>query len=109
MARYRNDLDDERDYYPREERHETRKSRRLRRTIQSPPSCSRLNGGLTINRGRFGERAEYDYDEPRYGDYRERYRDEGRSSLFDIRGDLSAGRVIIIANQSVHGCVAATS
>ena len=42
------------------------------------------------NRGRFGERAEYDYDEPRYGDYRGSFRDEGRrSSLYDLRGDLS--------------------
>ncbi len=38
MARYRNDLDDERDYYPREERLRRENSRRLRRTIQSPSS-----------------------------------------------------------------------
>jgi CBS domain-containing protein len=45
------------------------------------------------NRGRFGERAEYEYDEPRYSESRNRFRDEGRrSSLYDLRGDLSSGR-----------------
>ena len=91
MARYRNDLDDERDYYPREERlrrenlgayDEPFRDRRQFETERRPD----------YNRGRFGERAEYDYDEPRYGDYRERSRDEGRSSLFDIRGDLGRSR-----------------
>jgi CBS domain-containing protein len=92
MARYREDLDDDRDYYPREERlrrehlgayDEPYRARRQFETERRPD----------YNRGRFGERAEYDNDEPRYGDYRERYRDEGRrSSLYDIRGDLSAGR-----------------
>ena len=93
MARYRNDLEDEReDYYPREERmrrehlgayDEPFRDRRLSETERRPDY---------YNRGRFGERAEYNYDEPRYGDYRERSRDEGRSSLFDIRGDLGRSR-----------------
>jgi CBS domain-containing protein len=97
MARYRNE-DDERDYYSRDER--------LRRenlgAYDEPYSARRqfeterrrdYNRGEFENRGKFGERAEYDYDEPRYGDYRERPRDEGRrSSLYDIRGDLSTGR-----------------
>jgi len=91
MARYRNDLEDERDY-PREERY-----RRENLGANDEPyragrqfDTERRQG---YNRGsRFGERAEYDYDEPRYGDYRERSRDEGRSSLYDIRGDLSSGR-----------------
>ncbi|HJU93498.1 MAG TPA: CBS domain-containing protein [Pyrinomonadaceae bacterium] len=92
MARYRNDLEDERDYYPREERmrrehlgayDEPFRDRRQFETERRPD----------YTRGRFGERAEYDYDEPRYGDYRERSRDEGRSSsLFDIRGDLGRSR-----------------
>ena len=93
MARYRNDLEDEReDYYPREERlrrenlgafDEPYRDRRQFESERRPDY---------YNRGRFGERAEYDYDEPRYGDYRGRSRDEGRSSLFDIRGDLGRGR-----------------
>jgi CBS domain-containing protein len=91
MARYRNDPDDERDYYQREERlrrehlgayDEPYRARRQFETERRPE----------YTRGRFGERAEYDYDEPRYGDYRERFRDEGsrRSSLYDVRGDLSS-------------------
>jgi CBS domain-containing protein len=92
MARYRNeDLEPERDFYPREERlrrenfgayDEPYRGRRQFESERRPD----------YNRSRFGERAEYDYDEPRYGDYRERFRDEGRSSLFDARGDLSSGR-----------------
>ena len=88
MARYRNDLDDERDFYPREERFrpehpgsydEPERYRRQFDTERRPD----------YRRGRFGERADYEYDEPRYGD---RFRDEGRSSLFDIRGDLGRSR-----------------
>jgi CBS domain-containing protein len=43
------------------------------------------------SRGRYGERAEYDYDEPRYSESRERFRDDTgrRSTLNDLRGDLS--------------------
>ena len=99
MARYRNDLDDERDYYPREERmrrenlgayDEPYRPRRQFETERRPD----FNRGSTFeNRGRFGERAEYDYDEPRYGNYGDRARDEGRrSSLHDMRPDLSTGR-----------------
>jgi CBS domain-containing protein len=45
------------------------------------------------NRGRFGERAQYEYDEPRYSENRGGFRDEGRrSSLHDVRGDLSTNR-----------------
>ena len=91
MARYREDLDD-RDYYPREERFRREQfggydePYRGRRQFESERRQE-------YNRGRFGERAEYDYDEPRYGDYGERGREEGRrSSLYDIRGDLSTGR-----------------
>ncbi|HEX7771415.1 MAG TPA: CBS domain-containing protein [Pyrinomonadaceae bacterium] len=92
MARYRNDLDDERDYYRREDR-----MRRENFGAHDEP----YRGGrqfdterrLEYNRGRFGERAEYDYDEPRYAEYRgERNRDDRRSTLDDLRGDISGGR-----------------
>lgn len=94
MARYRNDQDDERDYYRREER-----MRRENFGAYDEP----YRGGRQFdterrseyNRGRFGERAEYDYDEPRYAEYRggERFRDETRrSSLDDLRGDITGGR-----------------
>lgn len=89
MARYRNEPDDERDYHSREER--------LRR--EYPGAYDEPYGARgrfeadrrpDLNRSRFGERAEYDYDEPRYSEYRERIRDDGRrSSLYDVRGDLS--------------------
>jgi len=92
MARYRNDVDDERDY-PREER-----LRRENLGAQEEPYRARrqfeTEGRTDYNRGRFGERAEYNYDEPRYGDYRgsERFREDSRrSSLYDMRGDLSSG------------------
>jgi CBS domain-containing protein len=48
------------------------------------------------NRNRFGERAEYNNDEPRYAEYGERgerFRDDiQRSSLYEGRGDLGTGR-----------------
>ena len=92
MGRYRNDLENEReDYYPREER-----MRRENFGAYDEPYSPRQfenERRQDFSRGRFGERADYDYDEPRYGgEYRERHRDEGRSSLFDIRGDLGRPR-----------------
>lgn len=108
MARYRNDLDDERDrdYYPREERY-----RREALGSFDEPYASRqrfdqrdqgqgqgwrpeYNRGGDYNRGgRFGERAQYENDEPRYSENRGGRFDEGRrSSLYDLRGDLSTGR-----------------
>ena len=99
MARYRNEMDDERDYYPREDR--------LRREnfggssgYEEPWGTGRRfdNERRTdYNRGRFGERADYNYDEPRYADYGnrtgERFRDEvRRGSLYEGREDLGTGR-----------------
>ncbi len=114
MARYRGDFDDERDYQ-REERfrreplgsydepYNRRQFDTERRQDFNRPDYNRSDFGRTdYNRGRFGERAEYENDEPRYSDYREHWRDEGdrerfrdegrRSSLYDIRGDLGTGR-----------------
>ena len=93
MARYRNDLDDDRDNYRREER-----IRRDSMGAFDEPYSSRSRFDQDwrpdYNRGgRFGERAEYEYDEPRYSESRGRFRDEGRrSSLYDVRGDLSTNR-----------------
>lgn len=90
MARYRDDLDDERDYYAREER-----LRRETLGANDEPYSRRRHFDTErrpeYNRGRFGERADYEYDEPRYAEHRERYGD-GRSTLDDLRGDLSTGR-----------------
>jgi CBS domain-containing protein len=97
-------MDDERDYYPREER--------LRREAlgsydepynRRPQFDSQRRweneGRSDYGRGRFGERANYERDEPRYSNTRERSGegernwDQGRrSSLYDIRGDLGTGR-----------------
>ncbi len=71
MARYRNDVDDERDYNPREERlrrealgsYEEPYSRRPRFDNERRFDNE---GRPEYGRGRFGERADYEYDEPRY-------------------------------------------
>lgn len=95
MARYRNDLDNERDYYPREER---LRRENFGRGYDEPWGAGRRYENerqADYNRGgRFGERAAYDLDEPRYANYgdSERYRDESRrSSLYEGRGDLGTG------------------
>lgn len=92
MARYRNDMDDDRDYYGRDDRlrrenfgsyDDQYRPRRQFDTERRPD----------YSRGRFGERADYNYDEPRYannygGD--ERFREENRrSSLYEGRDDFS--------------------
>ncbi|HJP90423.1 MAG TPA: CBS domain-containing protein [Pyrinomonadaceae bacterium] len=92
MARYRNDLDEERDYYQREDR-----QRRENFAANDEPYRNRRQyeneRRADYNRGRYGERAEYERDEPRYGDYRGGLREDSRrSSLYDVRGDLSTGR-----------------
>lgn len=107
MARYRNDMDDERDY-PREERlrretlgsYEEPFSRRPQFDSERRwENEGRLDaeGRPGYPRGRFGERANYEHGEPRYsntrGDEGDRFRDQGRrNTLYDIRGDLGTGR-----------------
>src|ERR1041384_2055667 len=94
MARYRNDMDDERDYYNRNEN--------LRRenfgTYDEPYRGGgrhqfETGRGSDFSRGRCGERAEYNNDEPRYADYGrgERFRDDmRRGSNYENRGDISS-------------------
>jgi CBS domain-containing protein len=97
MARYRNDMDDDRDYYGRDENlrrenfgggYDDRYRVRRQFDTERRPDYSR---------GRFGERAEYNYDEPRYADYGgggERYRDQNRrSSLYEGRDDWSSSNM----------------
>jgi len=97
MAKYRNEMDDERDYYPREER--------LRRENFGAGYDEQWGTGRRFdterrpdyNRGgRFGERAEYNNDEPRYAEYGnrgERFREDyQRGSLYEGRGDFGMGR-----------------
>lgn len=70
MARDRNDMDDEREFDSRNERF-----RRERPWGYDDPYAGRnrsLAGDYSredYGRGRFGERADYDYDEPRYSGY----------------------------------------
>src|SRR5689334_4877115 len=76
MARYRNDMDDDRDYYAREDR-----LRRENFGSYDEPSRRRqfdTERRPDFSRGRFGERAEYNYDEPRYANTQ-------RRSLYDTR------------------------
>lgn len=90
MARYREEFDDERDYYGRERDlrmrreapwgYENREDRNRREFLEGTP-------GTEYSRGRFGERAEYDYDEPRYGDYRGSFRDHRDRSTADSYRD----------------------
>jgi len=88
MSRYRDDFEEEKDRYSREAR--------LRRenlgSYDEPYSSRRLEEERRPNPNRYGERAEYNYDEPRYSETRERFRDDSgrRSSLYDVRGDLSS-------------------
>jgi CBS domain-containing protein len=95
MARYRNDMDDERDYYAREDRlrrenfgsYDEQQQYRPRRQFDSELRRE-------YNPGRFGERANYESDEPRYAENRggERQREDWRrSSLYDVRGDVGVG------------------
>lgn len=95
MARYRNELDEERDYYQREDRQ--------RRENFGGYDESRGGGRRFDNErrpdynrgGRFGERAAYDNDEPRYANYGDRgesFREDARrSSLYEGRGDFGTG------------------
>lgn len=102
MARYRNEMDD-RDYYPREERlrreHLGSYDEPFSRRPQFDTERRWEEGRSEYGRGRFGERANYEYDEPRYSDSRERwnegdrFRDRRRQgTLEEIRGDLGMGR-----------------
>jgi CBS domain-containing protein len=87
-------MDDERDYYNRNEN--------LRRenfgTYDEPYRGGgrhqfETGRGSDFSRGRFGERAEYNNDEPRYADYGrgERFRDDmRRGSSYENRGDIAS-------------------
>lgn len=104
MARYRNEMDDDREYYPREERLRRETLGSYDEPFSRRPRFDNERrweneGRSDYGRGRFGERANYENDEPRYSDSRERwnegnrFRDQGRRSTLDeIRGDLGMGR-----------------
>ena len=86
MARYRDEFDDQ-DMYERERRigrdapwgFDDSAQRRRREFVEG--------NRPEFGQGRFGERAEYDHDEPRYGDYRSRdVRSEGFRDTSEYRG-----------------------
>jgi CBS domain-containing protein len=81
MARYREEVGDERDYF-REDR-----PRRESHGYDEPYGRGRFNEDYRRyeDRGRFGERAAYEYDEPRYSNERD-YRGGYGGSLYD-RGE----------------------
>lgn len=89
MARYRSEMDDERDYYTRREGLSRDDWAHGDRYLRNRPAEER--GRLDYSRGRFGERADYEYNEPRYGSERF-YRDEGYGgSLYDRGEHLRRG------------------
>ncbi|HEU5132108.1 MAG TPA: CBS domain-containing protein [Pyrinomonadaceae bacterium] len=95
MGRYRNELDDDREYYPREDRQRRENFGGYDESWRGGRQFDNERR-LDYNRGRFGERAEYDNDEPRYANYGERgerFRDDvRRSSLYEGRGDFGTAR-----------------
>jgi CBS domain-containing protein len=91
MARYRNDFDDDRGFRTRNDRFE----RERPWNYDHPYSGGRLENdydGREFGRGRFGERADYEHDEPRYTDYSGRYaREDVRRPMYEGR-DYPKGR-----------------
>jgi CBS domain-containing protein len=80
MTRYRSDIDDDREYRARTDRFE-----RERQWNYNDPSQERgrsFTDRHDLGGGRFGERADYEYNEPRYNDYpgRQPQEDSRRSS-----------------------------
>ncbi len=89
MSRYRDELDDEREYRGERSRREGEGYGEAYSRRRGPGEDYRRPD---YNRSRFGERANYEHDEPRYGGYERPYRDEGyTSSLFDRGEHLRRG------------------
>jgi CBS domain-containing protein len=95
MARYRDDDVDERSYYSRDARFERERPWNFNSPFiehRRADEYSSERGG----RGRFGERADYEYDEPRFSNYPEHQR-EGYDRSYDQgyegrRESYTAGR-----------------
>jgi CBS domain-containing protein len=86
-------MDDDRDFYARDEN--LRRENFGSNEEPYPRGRHQFDTGRRpdFSRGRFGERAEYNNDEPRYADYNrgERFRDDiRRSPIYDGRGDQSS-------------------
>lgn len=74
MARYRNDYDD-REFRGRSDRFDRERPWNFNQPYENRQSFDNY-GEAAYGRGRFGERADYQYDEPRYGDSARRYGQE---------------------------------
>ena len=85
MARYSNEYDDERDLHTRHDRFSREQPWNFGRAY----SGGRLENDYArrdIGRGRFGERADYERNEPGYNEYADQYgREDYRRSLYDGR------------------------
>jgi CBS domain-containing protein len=80
MARYRGDLEEDRDFYARNERFGRERPWNYNDPRERDYSLAEERRER-FGRGRFGERAEHEYDEPRYGGYGyDRNFDYGRSA-----------------------------
>jgi CBS domain-containing protein len=88
MARYRGELDDDRDFFERERRMGRDVSRGYDDPLR-PRHGLFEQRGQDFSRGRYGERAEYDYDEPRYSESRGRFRDEGFRDPYQRREEYT--------------------
>src|SRR5262245_11639247 len=77
MARYDNELEEERDYYSRGGNLRREELGYGNRSYRSRNAYDEEYRRPEYRRGRFGERAEYEYDEPRYygSDREDRYGD----------------------------------
>ncbi|HEY2972914.1 MAG TPA: CBS domain-containing protein [Pyrinomonadaceae bacterium] len=82
MARYSDDFDDEREFSTRRDRF----TRERPWNYNQPYSGGRLQNNYDprdFGQGRFGERADYESDEPRYNEYADRYaREDYRRSAY---------------------------
>jgi CBS domain-containing protein len=72
MARYRSDFDDDREHTARNERFERERPWNYDDPNRSRAAMLDAYGYRGSASGRFGERAGYEYNEPRYNDYRDR-------------------------------------
>jgi CBS domain-containing protein len=86
MARYRSDLDDDREYSARNERVERERPGNYNDPNRGRAAMLDAYGDRGSTSGRFGERANYEYNEPRYNDYRERRGRDDSGSYGDWEG-----------------------
>lgn len=76
MARYRSDFDDDREFRTRNDRFERERPWNFSRPFSGGGRLENDYDRREFGRGRFGERADYEHDEPRYNDYPGRYAEE---------------------------------